>query len=65
MLNTGCRVKEQRSCALDIMLFTEQVPRSDPFMPSLFPVNALRCVLIIPLLPEDHRWCVVLSGALR
>ena len=37
-----CRVRQQESCSLDIMLFTEQVPRVDAIMSSLFPVNALR-----------------------
>ncbi len=37
------RVRQQQTCALDVMLFTEQVPRADAIMSSLFPVNALRC----------------------
>lgn len=39
------RVRQQQTCVLDVMLFTEQVPRADAIMSSLFPVNALRCAL--------------------
>ena len=36
------RVAVQRTCALDIMLFTEAVSAKDPQMAHLFPVNSLR-----------------------
>ena len=38
-------MRQQQTCALDVMLFTEQVPRADAIMSSLFPVNALRSAL--------------------
>jgi Glycosyl-transferase for dystroglycan len=36
------RLTQQRACALDVTLFSELLPRGDPWMGMLFPVNAMR-----------------------
>lgn len=40
------RASVQRTCMLDILLFSETLAAGDALMPHLFPVNSLRCRLI-------------------
>ena len=39
-----CRASVQRTCMLDLLLFSEMVAAGDQLMPHLFPVNSLRHV---------------------
>ena len=39
-----CRASVQRTCMLDVLLFSEAVAAGDQLMPHLFPVNSLRCL---------------------
>jgi hypothetical protein len=41
-LNLRLRVRRARSCALDVMVFSELLPKDDGHMRVLFPVNSLR-----------------------
>lgn len=38
-----CRASVQKTCMLDVLLFSEAVAAGDQLMPHLFPVNSLRC----------------------
>jgi hypothetical protein len=39
-----CRASVQKTCMLDVLLFSEAVAAGDQLMPHLFPVNSLRCL---------------------
>lgn len=42
IIDLHTRVSEQRTCMLDVMLFSEALAENDPNIKDLFPVNALR-----------------------
>jgi hypothetical protein len=63
-----CRASVQRTCMLDVLLFSESIAAGDQLMPHLFPVNSLRCsVYLTPTgtptatalgkIRKDAVWC--------